>query len=174
MSRRKSIIVYAALVAGALLGARLVGLFEGESPGREISGLEMLTALFGFLLFLGALIGIVLMIRQNMRPMNEREIFEWEILRRKGRGAYIRQAILKGVLFGLLAISWPVISDYLKERSFDLMVDSLWIYVALFLTCVLGAYYAAIRIWDANERHFEALVQSRPRHGYDSRSGDLE
>ena len=68
MYRRKSIIVYAALVTGALLGARLVGLFEGESPSREISGLEMLTALFGFFLFVSALIGIVLMIRQNKRP----------------------------------------------------------------------------------------------------------
>lgn len=171
MYRRKSIIVYVALVAGALLGARLVGLFEGESPAREISGLEMLTALFGFLLFVGALIGIVLMIRQNQRPMNEREMFEWEMLRREGRGNYIRRAILKGVLFGLLTITWPLISDYLSARSFGPMVDSLWIYVALFLTCVLGAYYFAVRIWNTNERDFEA--PSQPRHGDDSRSGNL-
>jgi hypothetical protein len=157
MSRRKSIIAYAALIALGLLGAHLVGMFESEKVTSDISGLALLSALLGFLLLVSALIGIVLIIRQNIRPMSEKEILEWEIVRAAGKRSYIRRAVLKGLLFGTLAISWPIISDYWKVKSVSLIIDSLLLYTALLLTCVFGAYYAAIRTWDANERDFETL-----------------
>jgi hypothetical protein len=157
MSRRKSIVVYAALIALGLLGAYQVGMFEGESVSRDVSGFELILALIGFFLLLGALIGIVLVIRQNSRPMSESEMREWAIVREVGKRKYILRAVLKGVLFGVLAISWPIISDYWKVKSFDLIIDSIRTYAALVLTCVFGAYYAGIRTWDANDRDFGAV-----------------
>ena len=152
MSRGKSIIVYMILASVAILGAQLLGLFEVDSPSKEVSGLELLSALAGFLLLLVALIGTILLIRHNMRPMSKRDISEWEILRRQGKRAFVRNALLKGIALGLVAVSWPLISEYLRAKSFGPMVHSLWMYVALVLTCVFGATYGAIRIWNANER----------------------
>ena len=152
MSRGKSIIGYMILAVFAILGAQLLGLFEVDSPASEVSGLELLSALFGFLLLLTALLGTLLLIRHNMRPMSRADISEWEIRRRQGKGAFIRNALLKGIAFGLLAVSWPLISEYLRAKSLGPMVRSLWMYLALVLTCVFGASYAAIRIWNANER----------------------
>ncbi len=85
MSRGRSIIVYGVLTGVGILGANLVGFFEEDSPAHDVSGLELLWALAGFLLLVGALIGIVLVIRSNMRPMSERDIFEWRLLRQRGR-----------------------------------------------------------------------------------------
>ena len=164
MTRRNSILAYMILIALGILGAWLVGMFEGEEPAGDISGLEVLLSLVGFFIFLGALIGIVLVIRQNMRPMSQKEIAGWEIIRKRGKRSYIRNAIVKGILFGLLGISWPVMSDFWKVKSFSLIRDSIWIYVALFLVCVFAVFYAAIRTWDANERDYEALATSQPQH----------
>ncbi len=164
MTRRNSILVYVILIALGILGAWLVGLFEGEKPAEEISGLDMLLSLAGFFIFLGALIGVVLVIRQNMRPMSQEEIAGWEIIRRRGKRSYIRNAIVKGVLFGLIGITGPVMSDFWEVKSFSLVMDSVWIYIALFLVCVFAAFYAAIRTWDANEREYEALAPPRPQH----------
>ena len=164
MTRRNSILAYMILIAFGILGAWLVGMFEGEEPAKDISGLDMLLSFAGFFIFLGALIGIVLVIRQNMRPMSQKEIVGWEIIRKRGKRSYIRNAIVKGILFGLIGISWPVMSDFFKTKSFSLILDSIWIYVALFLTCVFAAFYAAVRIWDANERDYETLAQSKSQH----------
>ena len=152
MSRGKSIIVYVILAVFAILAAQLLGLFEVDNPAKEVSGLELLSALVGFLLLLTALIGTILLIRHNMRPMSTGDISEWETLRRHGKRAFVRNALLKGIAFGLLAVSWPLISEYSRAKSFGPMVHSLWMYLALVLTCVFGASYAAIRIWNANER----------------------
>ncbi|HEV2827905.1 MAG TPA: hypothetical protein VGW76_09915 [Pyrinomonadaceae bacterium] len=160
MSREKSMIVYVVLTGVGILGAQLVGLFEEDSPGHTVSGLELIWALAGFFLFVGALIGIVLVIRRNMRPMSERDILEWKLLRQRGRWIYIRNAALKGIFFGLLAIAWPLTSDYLKVRSFARVMESPWLYAALFLTCVFGAFYAGLKTWDANERDFKAIPKS--------------
>jgi TRAP-type C4-dicarboxylate transport system permease small subunit len=164
MSRRNSVLAYVILIAFGILGAWLIGMFEGEKPAENISGLDMLLSFVGFFIFLGALIGIVLVIRQNMRPMSRKEIAGWEIIRRRGKRSYIRNAIVKGILFGLIGISWPVISDFWKVKSFSLIMASIWIYAALFLVCVFAAFYAALRIWDGNEKAYEALIQSKPQH----------
>ena len=152
MSRGKSVIVYMILAVFPILGAQLLRLFEVDSPAKEVSSLELLSALLGFLLLLTALIGTILLIRHNMRPMSRGDISEWEIVRRQGKRAFVRNALLKGIAFGLLAVSWPLVSEYSRAKSFGPMVHSFWMYLALIMTCVVGASYAAIRIWNANER----------------------
>jgi TRAP-type C4-dicarboxylate transport system permease small subunit len=162
MTRRCSILAYVILIALGILGAWLIGMFEGETPAEDISGLDMLLSFVGFFIFLGALIGVVLVIRQNMRPMGQGEIAGWGIIRKRGKRSYTRNAIVKGMLFGLIGISWPVVSDFPKVKSFSLILDSIWIYGALFLVCVFAAFYAAVRMWDANERDYEAIAPPQP------------
>ena len=135
--------------------ARAAGLFEPATPSAEISGGELLLAFLGFFLLVGALIGVVLVFRKNMQSGNTHDMSAWEVVREKGKGAYIKSALLKGVFLGLVAISWPLLSDYWKG-DLNQTLNSLWIYIAIVLICVLGAYYAATRTWDANETSHNA------------------
>ncbi len=153
---RKSIVIYSGLVIAGVLGAWLAGLFEPATPSAEISGGELLLAFLGFFLLVGALIGVVLVFRKSMQSRNKLDMSDWEVVREKGKGAYIKSALLKGVLLGLVAITWPVLSDYWKGDLINQTLNSLGIYIAIVLICVLGAYYAAIRTWDANERSYKA------------------
>ena len=152
---RKSIVIYSGLIIAGVLGAWLAGLFEPATPSAEISGGELLLAFLGFFLLVGALIGVVLVFRKNMQSGNTHDMSAWEVVREKGKGAYIKSALLKGVLLGLVAITWPVLSDYWKG-DVSQTLNSLWIYIAIVLICVFGGYYAAKRTWDANERIYES------------------
>ena len=164
MFRRSSAISYIALVVLGLIGAWLTGLFERTNRAHEVSGGELFAAFVGFFIFLGALLGIVLLIRRNIRPWTDEHLSQWESIRKRGRSAYIREAIIKGLVVALLALSWPLITDYWKTRSLSLILDSAWIYTALFLTCVFGMYYAALRTWSANEKHYENRIhQMEPK-----------
>jgi hypothetical protein len=155
MLRKYSLAIYATLIILGLIGAWLTGLFEGSEHVYDVSGKELLGAFLGFFLFVGALIGIALLVRRKTTPLTQEQLSQWERIRMRGRGAYIGAAIVKGLLAGFLALSWPLISDYRKTGSMSLIIDSLWLYVALFLTCVFGMYYAAIRTWNANEKEYE-------------------
>ena len=148
---RKSIVLYSGLIIAGVLGAWLAGLFEPNSPSAEISGSELLLAFLGFFLLMGALIGIVLVFRKSMHSSNKQHMADWEVVRRKGRPAYIQSALLKGLLLGFVAITWPLLSDYRKGDLVNQTLNSLWIYIGIVLICVLGSYYAAKRTWDANE-----------------------
>jgi hypothetical protein len=153
---RKSIVLYSGLVIAGVLGAWLAGLFEPVSPSAEISGGELLLAFLGFFLLIGALIGIVLVFRRTMRSGNKQDMSDWEVVRGKGKRAFIQGALLKGLLLGFVAITWPLLSDYRKGDLVSQTLNSLWIYIAIVLTCVLGGYYAARRTWDANERIYKS------------------
>jgi hypothetical protein len=153
---RKSIVLYSGLIIAGVLGAWLAGLFEPVSPSAEISGGELLLAFLGFFLLIGALIGIVLVFRRTMRSGNKQDMSDWEVVRGKGKRAFIQGALLKGILLGLVAIAWPLLSDYWKGDLVSQTLNSLWIYIAIVLICVLGGYYAARRTWDANERIYKS------------------
>jgi hypothetical protein len=159
MFRKYSGLAYLLLIALGVLGAWLNGWFMDS-----VDNLSSLRLISGFIILIGSMAGIILLIRHNMRPMNQREIVVWEIIRKRGKHNYIRNAIIRGLLLGLISISYPVLSDYWKTKSFNLILDSLWLYVALFLIVIFGMYYAAIRTWNANEKDYETLVQARPQH----------
>ena len=156
MSRRNSVFAYLFLIGLAIFGAWLNGQFTGS-----VESLSFLRLFSGLVIMIGALVGIVLLIRRGLRPMDKRELAVWGVVRGRGKRSYIRSAALKGVLFGLVSISWPIINDLRKAR---LTSDSLLVCVALFLTCVFGMCYAAIRIWDANEKAYEVLAPPVPQH----------
>jgi hypothetical protein len=149
---RKSIVLYSGLVIAGVLGAWLAGLFEPASPSAEISGGQLALAFLGFFLLVGALIGVVLVFRQNVHSGNKQAMSNWEVVREGGRRAYIQSALLKGFFLGLVALSWPILSDYRKGDFVNQTLNSLWIYIAILYICVFGAYYAAKRTWDANEQ----------------------
>lgn len=159
MFRRHSVIVYLLLLALVIFGAWLNGQFIDD-----VSEVSFLRLISGLIIMMGALIGIILLIRHDMRPMDQRVLTVWGVIRAKGRRNYLRGAVVRGVIFGLVLFLWPLISHLWKAESFASVADSLWVYVALYLTCVFGVYYAAVRTWDANEKAYEALFQSKARH----------
>jgi len=155
------VLAFVSLIASGIVGAWLTGLFDEEQPAHYISASELWLAFFGFLIFIGSVFGILFLIRQNMRSMNQKELIAWEIVRKNGKRTYIRNGILRGFILALLSTFWWLLSDYWKAKSFSLIFNSLWIYVTMFLVLNFAAYYAAIRTWDANERDYQALAQSR-------------
>src|SRR5882724_3369691 len=87
--------VLAALTVVTVTGAWLMGMFEGSDPLRDVSRGELVAALIGFLAFVGGLIGIVLLIRQRIKPWTRDEMSKWQHIREQGRRAYLRDAIIR-------------------------------------------------------------------------------
>jgi hypothetical protein len=152
MSRRNSIFGYFILIALAVFGAWLNGQFT-----NSVENYSFLRLFLGLLIMVGALIGIVLLIRHNMRPMSQAEKAGWEIIRKGGKRSFIRSSLVRGFFLGLISISWPLFSDLWHGNS---IANDLWIFVALILVVTFGSYYAAMRIWDANEYDYKSSVQS--------------
>ena len=160
MFRKHSAVIYVILIVVGLIGAWLTGLFEGAADrAHEVSRGELLAAFLGFFLFVGALLGIVLLIRRSMTPLTQEQLSQWERIRARGRAAYIGVEVVKGFIAGFLALTWPLISDYRKTGSLISIAASLWIYIPLFLTCVFVMYYGAIRTWNLNEKEYKARSQ---------------
>lgn len=159
MSKMNSIVAFAILVSLGLFGAWLVGLFETTSPSANVSGGDLLVAVFGFLILVAALIGIVLLIRRYLQHNPERDMTEWKTIRKQGKQRYIRAAIVKGIFLGLVFLL-PLIAYYPKINSFGPGLNRFWIYATLFFAAIFGSYLAAVRTWKANERDYEASVQS--------------
>ena len=159
---RRSPVTYVIAIAVGVVGAYLCGIFERTNQVEVVSGTALVVAFFGFVILVGAVIQLILLARRNIQPMTEKDLYQWQLVRNGGRSRYVSNAILKGVVLGLLAISWPLIEDYWKG-SFFLLKQSAWIYVVLFLACSLAAYFAAVRIWNANERYYNSV--SPANHG---------
>ncbi len=162
MAARMSIVAYVFFAILGVFGAHLAGLFEEADLTGETTGAELLRAVLGFFLLLGSLVGLLFVFLQKRRPMTLTDISRWEVVKEKGKRAYVRSAMLKGMLLGFVAIAWPLIGD-LKARALDHIVDSLWMYIAIVLICVVASCYAAMRSWNANERGYEAIFQSTPQ-----------
>lgn len=125
----------------------------------------MITASVGFLLFVGSIAGLLILIRRDRKPIGAEELSQWEQVRVAGRGSYLRQLTFRGLVVGVLAIVWPVVSDYRETGSVRSVVGSLWIYAGILGVCVFGMYYAALRTWNSYE-------QIRKRRRLDSKAED--
>jgi hypothetical protein len=161
-----SIIGFAVFVSLGFFGAWLVGIFETTNPSENVSGRDLLVAFLGFLNLVAALIGIVLLIRRYLRHSTEGDMTEWKTIRKQGKERYIRAAIVKGILLGLVFLL-PLIAYYPKVNSFGPGLNRFWIYAALVVASVFSFYLAALRTWNAKERDYKASVQSGPGHAYD-------
>ena len=148
MSRKKLTVSYLLLIALGIVGAWLVGLFEGDRPARDVSGGEVLLAVLGFFMSLGAIVGIFVLISRNRRPMNQEQRVVWEQVRAQGKKRYIGNYVLRGSLITLVSFSFPLLKNYWAGKSIS---DDLGIYAALSLICVGGVYYAAVRTWSYYE-----------------------
>src|SRR5215203_1054293 len=95
---RKSIVLYSSLIIAGVLGAWLADLFEPATPSAEIYGGELVLAFLGFFLLVGALIGVILLFRKNMQSADKHDMSDWELVRERGKRAYIQSALLKGML----------------------------------------------------------------------------
>src|SRR5882672_571741 len=94
MSKMNSIVPFAIFVSLGLFGAWLVGLFATTTnPSADVSGWDLLVALFGFLILVSALIGIVLLIPRNIQQNTENDMTKWRSIRKQGKGRYIRAAL---------------------------------------------------------------------------------
>lgn len=158
--RKNSAAAFAVLLALTLTGAWLLGMFEGSEQSAEVSGAELASAVAGFILLVGGLAGILLLIRQSIRPWSDQEVLLWQRIRAEGRREFLKDATYKGLILGVLMVASLSMVDYWRTRSARLLFDSIWIYGALFLVCVLGIYYAAHLSWNANEKHYQNRIDS--------------
>jgi TRAP-type C4-dicarboxylate transport system permease small subunit len=157
--RKDSAAIYGVLIALGFVGAWLTGLFD-QTDSTDVSGLELIWALLGFLIFVGSIAGMLFLFRHNQVPIQPDELSQWESVRRLGRKRYVRKLIVRGFVAGLLAVLWPAVTDYVRAGSITRVLSSVWIYLAVLLTCVFGMYYAAIRTW-----HTYEAVRDRVRSG---------
>src|SRR5207244_8308456 len=82
---------YVFLAAIAIVGAWLVGMFEGETdPTREITGLDLTLAFFGLVIFCAAIVAGFVLFSRNRKPMTPVQGLAWERVRAKGKWSYIR------------------------------------------------------------------------------------
>lgn len=121
----------------------------------------MITASAGFLLFVGSIGGILILIRRDRKPIGAEELFQWEQIRLAGRGSYLKQMIFRGFVVGLIAIVWPVVSDYRETGSIRSVVGFLRIYAGILAICVFGMYYAALRTWNRYEQIRNSRLDSK-------------
>lgn len=158
MLRRASTLVLPLLSALAFFGAWLIGLL-GKPVQGDISGLQMLSALLGFFIFVGSLIGIVYLIGQRKRSMSQDVLAVWEVQRRKGKRHYIRGAVIMGFILGLLSSSL-VIAYTAGEEGFGSQISTFIIFVLL---VTFACYYAAVRTWNINESDYRAISEQQSR-----------
>lgn len=110
----------------------------------------------GFALLILACLGVLLLLRKQRQDVGKDNLSESRSVRVKGKLLYVSTEVVKGLLVGLVAVSWPVISDYSKAGTFELVLKSWWIYSTIILTCIGAMYYAAVRTWNSYEKELEA------------------
>jgi hypothetical protein len=111
------------------------------------SGLRFLA---GFILVMGSLAWFVLLVRRgNARPLSRREADAWGHVQAGGKSTYIRRAVMKGLLLGVVS---SAVAVYSQHESGGLGAYDLALFVALVLIAVFAMYYLAVRMWDLNEK----------------------
>ena len=124
-AKRHTAFTYTVLTALGLLGAWLVGFFEGESkPPQEITLLDLALSFFGLFIFCAALVAIVVLIAGRRKPMTVAQAVAWERIRTKGKWAYVRNFSIPASFIIVL----PMFILVLTDRSHGGLLSNLKIY----------------------------------------------
>jgi hypothetical protein len=120
--------------------------------------------LVGFILVIGSLAGIVvLMRRENSRPLERGEIEAWESVRAKGKRHYTVRSVMYGLSVGLFFLLYQVIRSLWSGEPFT--ASSAFVQVALFIILYIGgSYYAAIKKWALYEERYKESSPQDPQH----------
>lgn len=140
------------LILLGVFGAWLLGLFGTTNSFVNRSEGDLLSPILGFLTLVISLICLLLVIRRNVKPLDERSPTTREAIRKQGRRTFIWTTTLKRGAIALVAILWPLIFYYSNPRDYGSSLKSLWIVGSLFAAYVLGCYYTAVKTWNAHER----------------------
>jgi hypothetical protein len=111
------------------------------------SGARFLT---GFILVISSFAGFAFLVRRTTgRPLAQGESEVWSRVKAGGKSNYIRKAVVKGFLLGVISSSLALLKT-LKETGFT--VRNLVLFIALVSIATFLGYYLAVRAWDANEK----------------------
>lgn len=141
-----------------LMALMLVGLWLASSD----------TALaIGLLLALGSAVGLIFLARrENSLPLGQDEREAWEIIRAKGKRAFVLRSLKHGLFLGLIFLLYQLIRSRWEGEAFT--ASDGFLLVALFIILYLGgSCFAAIRNWALYE---ERYLESLPRETQDTNS----
>jgi hypothetical protein len=158
MTKKKLTLSYLLLIALVIFGAWLTGQFIDY-----LESVPDLRILPGLIIPMGAVVGILLLIRDNRKPMNQGQRLNWASIRNQGKKKYIRGYVLIGLLVGLSNAVFSLIKDYWSGRPFDFSFNNLVFILALSAISIGGLFYAAIRMWDYNEWKYKNAPDPKPQ-----------
>lgn len=138
MSGQSSSLTQLALVALMSAGGWLA---LDASGARLLVGLILIMLPFAGLIFLAR--------RENARPLSQMEANAWRHVQAGGRDNFIRRAVVKGLLLGVVSSSVAV---YGQQKGRGLEAYDAALFVVLVLVVTFAMYYLAVRMWDLNER----------------------
>lgn len=152
MSKKNSELKKLLFMVAMLIGS--IGLSYGNGT----------SLLIGFLLVIGALVGMVVLARrENALPLDRDEREIWESIRAKGKLRYILRSVMYGLFLGLLFLFYQLIRSLWSGESFD--AETGFVLIALFLVLYIGASYtAAIKEWALYEERYKESLPQRPQH----------
>ena len=111
------------------------------------SGMRFLA---GFILIMGSFAGFVFLARrQNARPLSRREADAWGHVQAGGKSAFIRKAVVRGLLLGVVSSSVAV---YTQHQGGGFGAYDLALFAALVLVVTFAMYYLAVKMWELNEK----------------------
>jgi hypothetical protein len=111
------------------------------------SGMRFLA---GFPLVMGSFAGFIFLVRrQNARPASRGEADAWGNTQAGGKGNFVRKAVVKGLLLGVVSSSAAV---YSRHEGGGFGAYDVALFVALVFIVTFAFYYLALRMWDLNEK----------------------
>lgn len=116
-------------------------------------------SLLGFLLFFCSAAGLVAIARrENALPLAYGEQEVWEVMRARGRRAYLLRSAALGFFIGLSFLLFQLIKHWWRGEPLSTGMDA--VMLILFFVYVGGSYYAGVRRWALyEERYKESLPQ---------------
>ena len=106
-------------------------------------------AVVGYTLVIGSFAGLVFLARREAaRPLSQREAEVLSHAKAEDKRKYIRTAITKGLVLGLVSASLAL-SNTFKETGFS--IHNLILFFASVLIITFACCYMAVRMWEANE-----------------------